>query len=239
MKIFLCFSSGDRYTIVNSILYHLKKYNIPVWYDYHELTLGDDRICGNFDLGLDLCNYAVVIISPNMFECKCGNDELDKIKIRYKNDTIHIFPIFYNIKASKLPEKYNWLTSLIYNEIDDSMGTLSACNQMVYQIIKDELNSYSVKNIDMFINCSNTYISNALYTYKQTDIDNFNSRFTILYMIYLYLSFENLTISDMHRCILKRMCKLNQLNIVFPHKEMLIIEKILTILLNEYIRINH
>ena len=98
-KIFLCFSSGDRYTIVNSVLYHLKKYHMPIWYDYHELTLGDNRIRGNFDLGLDTCNYAVVIISPNMFNCPCGNDELNEIKTRYEKGTIQVFPIFYKVKA--------------------------------------------------------------------------------------------------------------------------------------------
>lgn len=48
MKVFLCFSSADRYTIVDSVLYHLKRFHIPVWYDYHELTLGDNRISGKF-----------------------------------------------------------------------------------------------------------------------------------------------------------------------------------------------
>ena len=112
MKIFLCFSSGDRYTAVNSILYNLKHYGVPVWYDYHELTLGDDRIVGNFNEGLNLCDYAVVILSPNMFECKCGNDELEEIQKRYINNTIHIFPLFYNVKANELPARYSWLTSL-------------------------------------------------------------------------------------------------------------------------------
>lgn len=236
MKIFLCFSSSDRYTIVDSILYHLKKYNMPVWYDYHELTLGDNRIEGNFDLGLNLCDYAVVIISTAMFDCKCGNDELDEIKVRYENNTIHIFPIFYNIKACNLPEKYKWLTSLIYNELNDCTGTLSACNQIVYQIVKNELDLFNVKSLDGFINSSDMYISSSLSLYKQTDNDNFNARFTILYMIYLYLYTKGFVISDMYVCILERMCKINQLNITFPHKEMLIIEVILTILLNGYFK---
>lgn len=110
MKVFLCFSSGDRYTIVNSILYNLKQFGVPTWYDYHELTLGDDRIICNFANGLNICDYAVVILSPNMFDCKCGNDELDEIRKRYINNTIHIFPLFYNIKASELPTRYSWLT---------------------------------------------------------------------------------------------------------------------------------
>lgn len=98
--VFLCFSSGDRETIVQSVLYHLKKYGVSVWYDYHELTLGDDRIHGNFTNGLDLCNYAVIIISPNMFDCNCGNDELNAIKnVILKNQYIfsHYFIILQHL----------------------------------------------------------------------------------------------------------------------------------------------
>ena len=113
--VFLCFSSGDRFTITKSVLYHLKRFGINIWYDYHELTLGDNRIIGNFDLGLNKCDYAVVIISKNMFNCKCGNDELQVIKDRFKNKTIKVFPLFYNIDAYSLPNKYKWLTELIYN----------------------------------------------------------------------------------------------------------------------------
>lgn len=234
MKVFLCFSSTDRYTIVDSVLYHLKKFRIPVWYDYHELTLGDNRVTGNFELGLELCNYAVVIISPAMSQCKCGNDELDEIKRRYKNNTIHVFPIFYEIKANDLPVRYKWLTGLIYNELNRTTGSLATCKQIVYQIVKDELNIYEIKQLREFENSSDYYICNALNTYLKTDEDNFNGRFAILYMLYVYLVAQGINISDMHIGIMERLCQITQLNIVFPHKEMLIAENILTILLNEY-----
>jgi hypothetical protein len=234
MKIFLCFSSVDRYTIVDSILYHLKKFHIPVWYDYHELTLGDNRITGNFEFGLDLCNYAIVIISPAMFQCKCGNDELVEIKRRYQNNTIHVFPIFYEITASDLPDQYKWLTNLIYNELNQTTGSLATCKQIVYQIVKDQLATCKIKHLREFESSSDYYICNALNTYLKTDEDNFNGRFAILYMTYIYLITQNIKISDMHVGIMERLCQITKLNITFPHKEMLIAETILTILLNEY-----
>ncbi len=234
MKVFLCFSSADRYTIVDSVLYHLKRFHIPVWYDYHELTLGDNRIVRNFKNGLDLCDYAVVIISPSMFECKCGNDELNEIKRRYQNHTIHIFPIFYEINASDLPYQYKWLTDLIYNELSLSTGSLATCKQIVYQIVKDKLNTCKIKLIQEFKNSTDYYIYHALNTYSKTDEDNFNARFTILYMLYVYLTAQNINISDMYNGIMERLCQISQLNIAFPHKEILIAENILIILLNEY-----
>ena len=36
---FMCFSSGDRYTVAKSCLYHLKNFGINVWYDYVVLNL--------------------------------------------------------------------------------------------------------------------------------------------------------------------------------------------------------
>ena len=234
MKVFLCFSSADRYSIVNSVLYHLKRFRIPVWYDYHELTLGDNRMTGNFELGLDLCNYAVVIISPSMFQCKCGNDELDEIKKRYENHTIYIFPIFYEITVSDLPYQYSWLTDLIYNELNQSTGSLATCKQIVYKIVKDKLDNCTIKQIQAFKNSSNYYINHAINTYLKTDEDNFIARFTILYMLYVYLRAQNINMSDMHIGIMERLCQLSQLNIAIPHKEILIAESILIILLNKY-----
>ena len=107
MKVFLCFSSADRYSIVNSVLYHLKRFHIPVWYDYHELTLGDNRMTGNFELGLDLCNYAVVIISPSMFQCKCGNDELDEIKKTFLMLYFEILLLTANTYNEYIKEQYS------------------------------------------------------------------------------------------------------------------------------------
>lgn len=68
----------------------------------------------------------------------------------------------------------------------------------------------------------------------KTDEDNFNARFTILYMLYVYLNTLNINISDMHIGIMERLCQNSQLNIGIPHKEILIAEGILIILLNEY-----
>ena len=74
-----------------------------------------------------------------MFQCKCGNDELDEIKKRYENHTIHIFPIFYEITVSDLPYQYSWLTDLIYNELNQSTGSLATCKQIVYKMEKMQL----------------------------------------------------------------------------------------------------
>ena len=46
-KVFICFAAEDRYEIVEPIVYHLKNYGIPVWYDRYTLLMGDNRVQKN------------------------------------------------------------------------------------------------------------------------------------------------------------------------------------------------
>ena len=63
--LFFCFSSKDRHSIVESILFHLTNYGLPVWYDRHKMLLGDERDNKNFDEGVKACNYSIIILSAN------------------------------------------------------------------------------------------------------------------------------------------------------------------------------
>ena len=123
---------------------------------------------------------------------------------------------------------------MIYNELNQSTGSLATCKTDCLPNCKDKLNTCKIKQIQEFKNSSNYYISHAINIYLKTDEDNFNARFTILYMLYVYLNTLNINISDMHIGIMERLCQNSQLNIGIPHKEILIAEGILIILLNEY-----
>ena len=107
--LFFCFSSKDRHSIVESILFHLTNYGLPVWYDRHKMLLGDERDNKNFDEGVKACNYSIIILSANTIASECANEEIDLIYQRYKQHKMYVFPIFFNIKASQLPEKYCWM----------------------------------------------------------------------------------------------------------------------------------
>lgn len=238
-KVFLCFSSKDRFTVVNSVLYNLKRYGVPVWYDYHELTLGDNRINGNFTNGLNLCDYAVVIISPNMYECACGNDELDEIHRRYIEQSIQIFPLFYNVKATEVPNKYCWLTKLIYNEICNDSGTLSPCRQIVYKLFCDMTPNNSKTSIKEFIPTENEYINKMLNVYSQIEDSNHNAKFSILYGLFLYMDLIGVTVDKMCKETAERISQETSLNISYPHKELLIMEKIVMFMLDFAISNSH
>lgn len=216
------------------MLYHLKKYGVPVWYDYHELTLGDNRIEGNFNNGLKLCDYAVVIISPNMYDSTCGNDELDEIHKRHNEHSIHIFPLFYNMKASLVPERYRWLTDLIYNEIDDTTGTLCPCRQIIYKLLQDKLNSFPKTKLSDLIPNNDRFIDSILRQYQAIDAKNNNAQFALLFAIEEYIAKnQNSALTSIFTQTVRSLCAEMQLNIEFPHKEMLIMEAIIIIMLQE------
>lgn len=238
-RVFLCFSSKDRFTVVDSVLYHLKRYGVSVWYDYHELTLGDNRIEGNFINGLNNCNYAVIIISPNMYDCICGNDELNEIHRRHLEKNIHIFPLFYNVTASELPSQYRWLTTLIYNEIDDASGTLFPCRQIVYKLICDMAHNTSKRNLMDYNNTGNQFINKMLSAYQLIDDSNHNAKFSILYALFLYLDTSGVFEDKLCRDVVERISQETDFNINYPHKELLIMEKIVTIMLDSAISDNH
>ena len=73
--IFLCFSSGDRYSVVKSCLYHLKNYGYETWYDYHELILGDKKREKNFEKAIQACDYFIIIYSYNYLNSPCAINE--------------------------------------------------------------------------------------------------------------------------------------------------------------------
>ena len=106
---FLCFSGRDRLTAAQSILYHLQKYGLQVWFDNHEYLLGDKKD-ETFTQAINESSYAVVILSPDFPNSPGAIEELDVIKRRYDAGQIYVsrysldyWPKIYlqNINGSK------------------------------------------------------------------------------------------------------------------------------------------
>ena len=105
-QIFLGFAAKDRYTVAESLLYHLENYGVPVWYDRHDLIIGDNRQKENFEKGIIESKYAIIIFSENTEDCFCLNEEIDVIYNMHKKEQIRVFPILFNITFEDLPQKY-------------------------------------------------------------------------------------------------------------------------------------
>lgn len=236
---FICFSSADRYTIAKSCLYHLKNYGFSVWYDYHELILGDKKREKNFDNAIKNNKYFIIIYSKNLFNSPCAVEEEKLIFEQAKDRNIVIFPLLYNIKFEELPKIYqSKLENLIYNEIDDTTGSINSINQVITKILIDKLNTSpydltpTIKNIDIE-NINDLYLSRTLYSYCQIDDQNFNARISTLFCLAKYIEL-NYTIDVENKYlinILNYLFKFTNLNIVYNHKELIIAELSLLLLI--------
>lgn len=238
---FLCFSSGDRYTIVKSCLYHLKNYGIPVWYDYHELILGDLKKEKNFEYAINNNKYFIVIYSESFFKSACALNEEDRIFSQLKERDIVVFPLLYNIKFNELPLVYqNKLENLIYNEIDDVSGSINSINQIVTKYLIDKLGIPSTTKTPTLYEydasrINDLYIQELIRDYINIASDNFNARIALLSCLFKYI--ENQTkLPEEYNFISKTMrylLKYTNFNIAYNHKELIIAELCILNLINQ------
>ena len=183
--IFFCFSSKDRLQIVEAMLFHITNYELPVWYDRHKMLMGDDRDYKNFDEGINQCEYAIIIVSPNAIASTCAREEIELIRKRYEADEMTVFPVFYNLKASELPAQLQWMTKLVYKELDASTDSRSACNHIICRVLLDELEKYRIKSINDFLTFCGTnsalgYPARLLKAYCKVSDDNRDAQITLL-----------------------------------------------------------
>lgn len=241
MFMFLCFSSGDRYTVVKSCLYHLKNYGIPVWYDYHELILGDLKKEKNFEYAINSNKYFIIIYSEAFFKSQCALNEEDRIFSQLKERDIVVFPLLYNIKFDELPLVYqNKLENLIYNEIDDISGSINSINQIVTKYLIDKLGiSSTAKTPTLYeydvSGINDLYIQELMGDYTNIASDNFNARIALLSCLFKYI--ENQTeIPEEYSFIsqtMRYLLKFTNFNIEYNHKELIIAELCILNLINQ------
>lgn len=241
MLMFLCFSSGDRYTVVKSCLYHLKNYGIPVWYDYHELILGDLKKEKNFEYAINSSKYFIIIYSEAFFKSPCALNEEARIFSQLKERDIVVFPLLYNMKFNELPIVYqNKLENLIYNEIDDISGSINSINQIVTKYLIDKLGILSTAKTPTLhtydaSGITDLYIQELMRDYINIASDNFNARIALLSCLFKYI--ENKTelpeeysfISQTMRYLLK----FTNFNVEYNHKELIIAELCILNLINQ------
>ncbi|MCI5494319.1 MAG: toll/interleukin-1 receptor domain-containing protein [Lachnospiraceae bacterium] len=237
--IFFCFSSKDRHTIVDAILFHITKYEIPVWYDRQQMLLGDDRNHKNFTEGVEKASYFIIVLSPNSIASTCANEEIDLIKNKCNKEHTVIFPLFYNITANNIPEKYSWMKQLVYKEIYSDVDVYSACNHIICKILYDELTKYKIQSFKEFCNeyqnvPSQHYITEMLYNYRAIDNSNYNSKISIIYSLYIFIkSTYNITsIPAYYYAGMDRLFDDIKLNLKTDLREMIIMERSLLLLLN-------
>ena len=237
--IFFCFSSKDRLQIVEAMLFHITNYELPVWYDRHKMLMGDDRDYKNFDEGINQCEYATIIVSPNAIASTCAREEIELIRKRYEADEMTVFPVFYNLKASELPAQLQWMTKLVYKELDASTDSRSACNHIICRVLLDELEKYRIKSINDFLTFCGTnsalgYPARLLKAYCKVSDDNRDAQITLLYAVCLYIRTQyNLNdVPAFYYAGIDRLFDETRLHLPVDLRETLIFERLTLLLTN-------
>ena len=143
------------------------------------------------------------------------------------------------MKFEELPKIYqNKLENLIYNEIDDATGSINSINQIITKILIDKITNSpydltpTIKSMNMD-NIQDLYLSRILSNYRQIDEENFNARISILFCLTKYIE-TNYIIDNENRyliAILNYLFKFTNLNIMYNHKELIIAELSLLLLI--------
>ena len=237
--IFFCFSSKDRLQIVEAMLFHITNYELPVWYDRHKMLMGDDRDYKNFDEGINQCEYAIIIVSPNAIASTCAREEIELMRKRYEADEMTVFPVFYNLKASELPAQLQWMTKLVYKELDASTDSRSACNHIICRVLLDELEKYRIKSINDFLTFCGTnsalgYPARLLKAYCKVSDDNRDAQITLLYAVCLYIRTQyNLNdVPAFYYAGIDRLFDETRLHLPVDLRETLIFERLTLLLTN-------
>ncbi len=240
-KVFICFSAKDRYNIAQPIVYHLKNYGINVWYDRHEMVMGDDRIKRNIEEGAGKCRYAIIILSSNTLDSICATEEIKILELRYYEGEVVIFPVLYELKPCDIPQKFIWIRNLIFKEVTHATGTLEICNHIACKITQDMLEYCKCKSIQDIIN-SNLFlpktVNSLLKQYSKIDNANLNSRVTMLYSIYIIIIESNnvkkSTLCELPTKVFERLFAETLLNLTIDYRELWLLENSMCILIEHH-----
>ena len=237
--IFFCFSSKDRHSVVEALLYHITNFELSVWYDRQQMLLGDNRDYKNFTEGVDKATYAVIILSPNSISSICANEEIELIRKKHIEQSITVFPLFFNIKASDIPDNYIWMKQLVYKELIKEEDVRSACNHIICKVLSDELLKYKLHSLDkLYEECkkipSLCFVSEMISHYKIIDKSNYNSRIAMLFSIYTFIknSYSLADIPYFYYVGMDRLFDETKLNLEIDLRETIIFEKLILLLLN-------
>lgn len=222
--IFIGYSSKDRYSVVEPILFHLKHFGLRVWYDFHDMFLGDNRYQENFVHGIEAASYIIFIISPHFFESKCAIEELLFAKKLIEESRAVFFPVFYDLAPDELPDQMDWMHNIIYNEVRSDSGTRHVAYQIAERIFRDETQALPYQSLvalaegNHFHDC---YANRLIESWSCVDERSYGVRIGILYSLYQYLP----PIKTKYNAAIQYIFTLLQLNEVSDHLIYSIFEK--------------
>ena len=100
--VFICHASEDKEDFVRPLAEALRSSHIEVWYDEFTLNVGDS-LREAIDRGLASSRFGIVVLSPNFFQKRWPNRELNGLVAREtQEDRRLILPVWHNVDQSEV-----------------------------------------------------------------------------------------------------------------------------------------
>lgn len=191
--IFLCFSVKDRLPLINNFYHFLTNFGLDIWYDRRNIYLGDNRKIANINNGAEnpTVKYAIIFYSENFRKGNICIEEFDILVNRYKRSEVFLFPVFIGEVPNSLDARFGICKRLFFKQISDESNFNALALHIIAKITSDELICKKYKTIeDIEINFDK---ENLLYKliieYQNIQKSNFNMRITLLFSIYITISY--------------------------------------------------
>lgn len=133
--IFISHASEDKDTVARPLATKLVESGFTVWYDEFSLQWGDS-LSKSIGRGLADSTYGVVILSPNFFNKKWTQMELDALIALTVPGEKKILPLRYNLSQDELARQQPLLSGILSRSWEDD--GLNALVAELKQIVRNK-----------------------------------------------------------------------------------------------------
>jgi hypothetical protein len=121
--VFVSHAHEDKEEIADPLARALISWGLQVWYDKFILTIGDS-LRESIDRGLRNSRYGVVILSPNFFNKRWPQQELNGLVSRENSGVKVILPVWHNIGYEQVAEHSVILADRLAANTSDGLETV-------------------------------------------------------------------------------------------------------------------
>jgi CheY-like chemotaxis protein len=138
---FISHASEDKDEFVRPLTQSLTSLGVRIWYDEHQLQVGDS-LRDAIERGLALSSYGIVVLSPKFFEKRWPQRELSGLTARENNGKKVILPVWFNLEFEDVEKVAPMLADRIAACSQDG---IDAVVQRLIRVIRPDLVSQSTE----------------------------------------------------------------------------------------------
>lgn len=121
---FICHATEDKEIVARPLAEKLDELGLDVWYDEFSLQWGRN-LMKTIGKGINESRFGIVIFSPNFFEKKWAQLELDGLVQKLNLDNGEILPLLYNMTYEEFKKRLLLLSGILCRSWDDGLDQLS------------------------------------------------------------------------------------------------------------------